>query len=870
MTPHLDANSGPERMLEAHLEWIRALAQALARDPEAAEELAQETCVAALGPQGAGVREFRPWLATVMRNLWLQRGRSQERRLARESEAARGEHSADDLVEQVAISRELAGFVLALDEPYRSAIVMRFWEGLPPREIARRTGTSAATIQNRIARALAQLRERLDRARGSRAEWLAALTPLFVRPPVLTTVLVGGVLVNAKLVIALVLVAVTGSIVALSRLGGTTAAAVDPRPAQKLAHADPALPEVVEEPRAEGALGASERTSAASKEEAARASGASAGAAVLHAVRGRVLDPDGHPLAGLAVRSEGAEKPEAQSGNGGWFEFQSPKEALLIGSADPAWTNVRSAAWKNGEKIEPLLVVGHATNAAGTVQDASGNLLAGARVRFALPAGFETRFDRPLEASYEGSRDATSDAQGRFALPGLPAIAGARLRVVLEGYAAAECAAPQVGDPALLIVLARPAQPLVGALHGRVVDDHGGPVPGARVFLGLGSTLSDEQGNFALDFARAVSSERLVALKAGWRMGVIERPHEPHGSETGWPEKVEIALPGPVLSIRGTVVDAQGKPVPGLRVSLADPTLVGRIGKMPVHAEFLASGSPLPPMALESEADQPDKDGEQFNDFVGNVGKPSAFYHFVETDAEGRFEFSGLDERKYHLSLQDRATCSYLVPEEEYRAGGTPVRIEWPAPKLFARVAGAVVGDEGEPVKGARLSLVREAFGVRTRVFGGSVYVSLRDRRDKQQSGADGSFEFHDVPAQGMKILVDGEGIVPDEFPLSASADPQLLKLKVFERCSFEVVQLSKQAPFDAVALQDEKGGRLDVLKIDSAGTNAFTEGELVDGRSGVLSASSAVRTLVLLRNGVEVQRLAVRLRPGEVNRFEI
>ncbi len=92
----------------------------------------------------------------------------------------------------------------------------------------------------------------------------------------------------------------------------------------------------------------------------------------------------------------------------------------------------------------------------------------------------------------------------------------------------------------------------------------------------------------------------------------------------------------------------------------------------------------------------------------------------------------------------------------------------------------------------------------------------------------------------------------------------------VFQRCSFEVVQLSKEPPFDAIALRDGKDAALDVLRIDEQHTNAYTDAPLVDGRSGVLSASSAARSLVLLRGGQPVKTIPIRLRPGEVNRFEI
>jgi hypothetical protein len=674
--------------------------------------------------------------------------------------------------------------------------------------------------------------------------------------------------VNAKLIVALVLLTATGTIVALSRLAGGHESPVDARAAGAEApHAEPAAA-LVEEPRESGNGTGGVRESALP--QATRPAEGSAAAPVLHSVRGRVLDAGGAPLAGIAVRAGEQGEPLGKSGNGGWFEFTSPAESLQVVCADPAWTSVRSAAWRNGTQLEPLLIVAHATSAAGSVQDERGNMLAEARVRYVLPAGFEARFDRPLEASLDHGWATSSDAEGRFALTGLPAIEGARLVAVLEGFAQAECAAPLLPDAGISFVLARPKQPLTGGLRGRVVDDHGGPVPGARVFLGLGSTISDEQGRFALDFARAVSSERLVALKAGWRKGVIERPREPHGGESGWPESVEIALPGPVLAIRGEVLDAQGKPVPGLRVSLANPTLVGRIGQMPVHAEFLAAGAPVPPMALESESSLPAQDGDNFNDLFMPVGPASAYYSYVTTDAEGRFELGGLDEQKYRLTLQDKQSCSYYAPQEEFRAGGAPVRIEWHAPALLARVAGVVLGDDERPVAGARLVLVREAFGTRTRVFGGEVLVSLRDKSQKSKTGPDGGFEFKDVPAEGMQIQVAGEGIVPDEFRLAKAGDPEALKLVVFQRCSFEVVQVSKEPAYDAIALRDSKNAGLDVLRIDEQHTNAYTDAALVDGRSGVLSASSAARVLVLLRGGQPVKTIAIRLRPGEVNRFEI
>ena len=861
----------PGEILQANLDWIRALARALARDPHAADELAQDACVAALEAPAGEIASFKPWLASVMRNLWRQKGRTDERRRAREADAGGDDGAREDLVLQVVVFRELAQHVVELHEPYRSALLMRFFEDLPPRTIAARLGTTPATIQNRIQRGLALLRERLDRSRGGRASWLAALVPLLDRPSPWIPLSIGGIAVNTKLLVGAAALVAVGALVALGAIDTG-----DEAPAASL-RAETALEADAPAPDADGSalLGpgavAPERAPAAvSALSAASASGPVASASPF-AVRGRVLDVEGSPLEGLAVGVEGGDGGSivARSGPGGWFELASEEESGRFSSADPAWTTVRSAVWRAGSKLEPMLLVARALDVDGIVQDPRGSPLASARVRFALPPGFEARFDRPLEASIGLSWGAVSDPDGRFSLRGIPAIEGATLTAVLEGYAAAEVPEPAFADAGVVIVLAAPEKPLAGGLKGRVVDDGGRPVPRARVFLGLASVTTDERGEFELGFARAVTADRIVAIAPGWRPARLDRPREPRGEETGWPDRVELALPGPVLSIRGRVVDREGEPVAGLRVSVADPSPVGSIGSMPVHAEFLGAGGPIPPQALESESRMPAEDGDDFNDWTMLVGPANAFFHYVTTDARGEFELSGLDDRRYELALQDPKTCARTTAKGQ-RAGDGMARIVWEPPPLLPLVAGRVVGDDGQPIAGARIGLSRQAFGVRSRVFGGRVDVTLHDRRERATSGEDGSFAFHDVPPEGLVLHVNGEGIIPDGFPVGSGGTPEAMTLRVHQRCSFEVVVVSGEVEADAIALRDAEGNRIDVLKIDSESVNAYTSTALTEGRSGVVSASSAAATLDLRLGEETVKSLSIRLKPGEVTRIEI
>ena len=73
----------------------------------------------------------------------------------------------------------LAKTVLALVEPYRTTVLLRYFEGLSSAEIARRTGVPSATVRWRLMRALEELRGKLDaRHGGDRRSWCVVLAPL--------------------------------------------------------------------------------------------------------------------------------------------------------------------------------------------------------------------------------------------------------------------------------------------------------------------------------------------------------------------------------------------------------------------------------------------------------------------------------------------------------------------------------------------------------------------------------------------------------------------------------------------------------------------------------------------------------------------
>jgi RNA polymerase sigma factor (sigma-70 family) len=181
MTTPLDLDS-----LLAHDDFVRALARSLVADASAADDLAQETWLAALRRPPVAGTSPRSWLATVVRNVARRIERSRARRDARERlrTAAVQLPSTREVVEREAARRSVVEAVLALAEPYRSTILLRYFEGLPPRELARRFGVPVATVRTRARRALEQLRVALDREHGGdRGAWCVALAPLAVAKP---------------------------------------------------------------------------------------------------------------------------------------------------------------------------------------------------------------------------------------------------------------------------------------------------------------------------------------------------------------------------------------------------------------------------------------------------------------------------------------------------------------------------------------------------------------------------------------------------------------------------------------------------------------------------------------------------------------
>ncbi|MCY1071353.1 sigma-70 family RNA polymerase sigma factor [Nannocystis sp. RBIL2] len=180
------AHSEMTATLLADLRWLRQFAQVLARDGDEADDLVQEALVAAWrrGPNSEG--SLRPWLATVVRNLFRMRLRADARRERRE-QTIEGPTSAPDPdceLERLMVLKILLSEIEALPADDQRILMRRFFAGEQAVDIGRELGVPAATIRSRLNRSLKRLRERLDARCDGRKSWCAAV---LVGPPALPT-----------------------------------------------------------------------------------------------------------------------------------------------------------------------------------------------------------------------------------------------------------------------------------------------------------------------------------------------------------------------------------------------------------------------------------------------------------------------------------------------------------------------------------------------------------------------------------------------------------------------------------------------------------------------------------------------------------
>lgn len=571
----------PERDLQRLLDeepFVRDLARQLVAGE--ADEVVQRTWLRAVQQGGAGVEKPRHWLARILRNVVANLQRDHRRRTARERAAAVPElvPSSQELAQREESRRALVAAVDALPTTLRTVVLLRWFDGKAPRQIAEALGVPVATVSTQLQRALVLLRQRLDRDHGGdRRAWMVPLVPFALRPelpPAPLVLPVAGAPAAAPLLL--------GAIAMTSKTKLAAAAALvlaacawfvfhDPLPPMPNPSVSKTTPAALPQQGTLGIAANADAPAAALEREVAPVPSAPTAAAT-GTVIVRLVHHDRIPAAGAVLTLR--ERTEdvlfgglrQRTDEDGIARFEAVAPGRLVAAFELSWEARKSIDLAAGETVEVELELTGGLAVRGLVVDARKNPVAGALVELAMMA----RADAFPEVV------AVTGADGRFEARGCPELCllGARA----QGHRASNLRFlhGKAGNHAEVeLVLGDDG----GAVRGFVVDPTGKPVQGAVVIVGAedvagiggrdnlppfaGLTRTDERGEFSV-----------VGLAAG------KQPIRVRGSRLApWRGEVEVQAGltvtqrvdlGPGAVLRGHVVEGPGEPVARAEIEVGE------------------------------------------------------------------------------------------------------------------------------------------------------------------------------------------------------------------------------------------------------------------------------------------------------------
>ena len=747
--------------------FVRSLARDLMADE--ADEVVQQAYLQALQKHPSVLRSPRQWLARIARNVAANLRRDRHRRRAHENAAAREYRaSSTDLQRREERRAQVVRAVDGLPEPYRTAAVLRYYDGMSPRAIAQELGVPPTTIWNRLHKARALLRSQLDtRHGGDRRAWLVP----FLLLPNLT---VGVVAVTTKLKLA-ALAAVALGVAAFLIVGSGPPA-------------DDGPPGAVTEPgaaMASGSVGGPEPAEPGGAASAVRdpveAPVAAGAVATTGSLRVQVVYTDG------GAPGAGALLALVRVGEPGSWQFPERLRAdaegvALAAGLDPGRFYVRSVTDSNtGEYVDVVageeavlelgLVMG--IDVDGIVVDENDVPVGNATVEI-NHVGQEGRSRRVTETA----------ADGTFVLRAVARVA--RIGARAPGHAPSKLYSVRGSDGATVpvrIVLSG----VGGALSGQVLDPSGEPVAGAIVRVGTdtGETVTRPDGGFmrtpAPFDARTDAEGRFVAfgLASGDQaLEVIALPHAVHRSQVlipaGGAASTVVRLQAAV-TVQGTVRDAAGEPV--AEVQVRNPA-GGAFQRCESDAEgrFVVAGLAAGEISLEAFTMDRGKAATTLHGVAGatlrwdpvlSVGvvltgrvvdqqeqpvagallqiacRGKSWATMAQTDAKGRFRAPNCPPgAPIEVIVHARGFQTLHAESVDPQNGEFVARLERAAERT-AFLVGRVIDRDGEPVPNVEVMAVGEG------EFDGG---------GRHTTGADGAFEIGPTPPGNYQLSLRGEG----------------------------------------------------------------------------------------------------------------
>ncbi len=592
-------------LLLSHAGFLRNVARSLLLDEQQADDVVQQTLLAALEKPPAEQGNLKGWLASVTRNLALMRRRGEGRRRRREEAVARPERDAvptpDEVQARLEMQRRVVDAVMDLREPFKSAVVFRYLDELRPEEIAARLGVPVATVKSRTKRGLAMLRERFDHdVDGGRAAWRLALLPLAVpmataeaaisTGAALTTSVATGGLISMKTIGTLAAVL----LIALALLMQQTFSDGN-EPARRDA-----------ETQAENAA-TPETESPDAGAEVADEAPVRTGTIVLRAI---VQDEAGKPVADALVKAMSS-ADEARTGDAGRFELHTEQIATTIRVGNDTHGYAMISISKLGfvkKEVPVFTAASRPTEQVFTLQRGvplhvrvvgpKGEAVAGAKVR-ATTANKVLFFDYGMMTSTYSLGEGVTDESGLVTVGSGPR---GNVRFIVEHteWSSLSRKLRVTGAEGVVHELKLDSG---GVIAGRITAPDGSGVAGATVQLDQGrgrTATTGKDGGYRIDRV-SPGSHTVWASAEGYGPGFF-------GHAFGWGEPagvsvrqgvvaqdIDIPLMAPTY-VRGALKGPDGAPVAGATVMVygndwdkafsrrakSDETGVFEVGPLPI------------------------------------------------------------------------------------------------------------------------------------------------------------------------------------------------------------------------------------------------------------------------------------------------